>query len=261
MTRFSVFCPTTKPPASWTCSLAKAIADVLRGDVERGHSRRQQVDPDGAVAAPAEAYFADAVDGFQAFLDDVERILVELLLGAVALQRQPHDRHGVGLHLGDDGRVGVLGQAAQHLVDLGLHLVEGDVDFLVQAEGDVDDRDAGRGGGLDVLDAGHAVDRRFDHVGDAGIDDVGIGALQRGGDRDDGKFDMGKAVHADALVADDAEQHQHRRQHERQHMALDGKFGQGHLAARAFLPFASFTLTAALSVRKPAPSTPPFHRP
>jgi hypothetical protein len=51
------------------------------------------------------------------------------------------------------GRIDVLGQAAQHLVDLGLHLVEGDVDVLFQAEGDVDHRDAGRRGGLDVLDA------------------------------------------------------------------------------------------------------------
>ena len=42
---------------------------------------------------------------------------------------------------------------------------------------------------------------------------------------------MGKAIHADALVADVAEQHQHGGQHERQHVALDGKFGQGHFCA------------------------------
>ena len=142
--------------------VGKGGVDILRGDLERGHSRRQQIDPDGAVAPSAQAHFAHAVDGFQALLDDVEGVLVELLLGAVAVQRQPHDRHGVGLDLGDDGRVGVLGQTAQHLVDLGLHLVEGDIDFLVQAEGDVDHRHAGRGGGLDVFDAGHAVDRGFE---------------------------------------------------------------------------------------------------
>ena len=66
-----------------------------------------------------------------------------LLLRAVALQGQPHDRLGVGFDLGDDRRVGVLGQAAQHLVDLGLDLVEGDVDLLFEVEGDGDDRNAG----------------------------------------------------------------------------------------------------------------------
>jgi hypothetical protein len=168
------------------------------------HAVWQQIDPDGAVAASAEAHLTDAVDGFEAFLEDVDGVLVELLLGAVALQGQPHDGLGVGLDLGDDRRVHVLGQAAQHLIDLGLDLVEGHVHLLFEGEGDVHRRDAGRRGGLHVLDARHAVDRRFDDVGDARIDDVRVGALQGGGDRDDRKFDVGKAVHADPLVADDA---------------------------------------------------------
>ena len=41
----------------------------------------------------------------------------------------------------------------EHLIDLGLYLVEGDVDPLLKVEGDIDDRDAGGGGGLDVLNA------------------------------------------------------------------------------------------------------------
>jgi hypothetical protein len=199
----------------------EGVGDVLRRDRQRRHALGQQVDADGAVAAAAEAHLADAVDGLQLFLDHVERVLVELLLGAVALQRHPEHRRGVGLDLGDDGRIDVLGQAAQHLANLGLHLVEGDIDVLLQAEGDVDHRDAGRGRGLDVLDAGHAVDRTLDQVGDAGIDDVGIGALQRGGHRDHREFDVGQAVHADAAEGDHAEQHQHRVQHPRQDVALD----------------------------------------
>jgi len=38
------------------------------------------------------------------------------------------------LHLEHHGRVGVVGQLPQHLVDLGLRLREGDVDVLGQVE-------------------------------------------------------------------------------------------------------------------------------
>jgi hypothetical protein len=211
--------------------LGEGLGDVLRRDAVGRHARRQQVHADGAVAPPAEAHLADAVDGLQPLLDDVGGVLVELLLGAVALQRQPHHRLGVGLDLGHHRRVGVLGQAAQHLVDLGLHLVEGDVDVLLQREGDVHLRDARRGGGLDVLDARHGVGGGLDEVGDAGVDDVRVGALHRRRHRDDRKLDVGEAVHADALVGDEAEQHQHGVEHPRQDVAPDGKLGQGHFFA------------------------------
>jgi hypothetical protein len=108
----------------------EGVADVLRRNAQCGHAVRQQIDADGAVAAAAEAHFADAVDGFQLFLDDVERVLVQLLLGAVALHGHPEDRRSVGFDLGNHGRIDVLRQAAQHLVHLGLDLGEGDVDVL-----------------------------------------------------------------------------------------------------------------------------------
>jgi hypothetical protein len=110
LTRLSVVLPTTKPPASCTCSRAKASLMSWAVIAMGGHAVGQQVDADGAVAAPAEAHLADAVDGLQALLDHVDGVLVELLLGAVALQRQPHDRLGVGLDLGDHRRVDILGQ-------------------------------------------------------------------------------------------------------------------------------------------------------
>jgi hypothetical protein len=54
-----------------------------------------------------------------------------------------------------------------------------------------------------------------------GIDDIGVGALQRGGDRNHRKLDVGQPVHADAAERDDSEQHQHGIQHPRQDVALD----------------------------------------
>ena len=185
--------------------LVEGVRDVLGGDAERGHFPRHQVYPDGAVATAAKAHFAHAVDGLQTFLDHVERVLVELLLGAVALQGEPHDGIGVGLELGDHRGIGVIRQAPQHLVYLGLDLVEADVDALVQAEGDVHHRRSGGRGGLDMLDAGDAVDRGLDQVGDGRVHDVGIGPLHGGGDRYDGKLDKGKTVDADTQEADNAE--------------------------------------------------------
>ena len=41
----------------------EGLADVLGGDLVGGHPVGQQVDPDGAVAPPAQAHLADTVDG------------------------------------------------------------------------------------------------------------------------------------------------------------------------------------------------------
>ena len=204
------------------------VLNVLRRDAERRHAGGQQVHADGAVAPAADAYFADAVDRLELLLDDVDRVLVQLLLGAIARDRHPEDRRGVGLDLRDYRRVGVLRQAAQHLVHLRLHLVERDVDALVEVESDVDLRHAGRGRRLDVLDARHAVHRALDHAGDRGVDDVGVRALHSGLDRDHRKLDVRQLVHADALVRDEAEQHEHRVQHHGEDMALDRELGQRH---------------------------------
>ena len=119
----------------------------------------------------------------------------------------------------------------------------------------------------------------LDDVGDRGVDDVGVRALERGLHRDHRKLDVGQLVHADALVGDEAEQHQHGVQHHREDVTLDGELGQRHDAPplprrrdRLAGPGRSAvgtvagagptsrraawtTATFALLVRKPAPST------
>ena len=161
------------------------------------------------------------------FFEDVEGVLVELLLGAVALQRQPHHRLGVGLDLGHHRRVHVPGQPRSTWIDLGLDLVEGHVHLLLEGEGDVDRRHPGDEGGLHVLDARHAVHRRLDDVGDAGIDDVGLAPFSVVVIEITGNSMKGSGRRR-PLVADDAHQHQHGAHHPRQHVAFDGKLGQGH---------------------------------
>ena len=77
-----------KPPASYVL-LGEGVVDVLCRDAERDHAFGNQVGADGAVASAAEADFPDAVDRLDALLQRVDRVLVELLLRAVALQCQP----------------------------------------------------------------------------------------------------------------------------------------------------------------------------
>ena len=122
----------------------EGVADVLGRDTERGHPLRVHVDPDRPSTLAADVDLADAVDGLEPFLDHLSRVLVQLLRGAVALQRKPHHGRCADLDLEHDGRVGIVRQLPQHLVDLRLHLGECDVDVLRQLEGQHYVRDAGR---------------------------------------------------------------------------------------------------------------------
>src|SRR5690606_17732358 len=107
----------------------------------------------------------------------------------------------------------------------------------------------------DMFNAGRRVDRSLDDAGDAGVDDVRIGADQIGRDRQYREFDEREAVDADALIADQAQQHEQTRQHPRQHMAFDGNLWKYHVPALSS-PLAAFRMvTSAWSVRKAAPST------
>src|SRR5690606_5781996 len=90
-------------------------------------------------------------------------------------------------------------------------------------------------------------------VGDARVDDVGVGARQHGGDRDDRELDAREAIDADTVVGHEPEQHEHRARHEGEHVPPDGEFGQLH--DRASVVPGSRTVTSAPSVRKPAPET------
>src|SRR5690606_28639669 len=208
--------------------VAECLQHLRYGDIEGRHAGWIELYAHRALALAADAHLADAVDGLKRLLDGIDGIGVELLQSAVALERQPHDWLGTELHLGDDGRFSVVRQPVEDLIDLCLYLIEGHVDRLVQIEGDNHFGGAGYGCGFDVVDAGHAVHRVCDDVGDRGVDDLRRCPLHGGGDRDQWKFGIGKAVYPHALEADGAKQHQHRRYHGGQHMAADGNAGQVH---------------------------------
>jgi hypothetical protein len=202
--------------------------DVLRRHAERRGALEIHVDPDGALLHAAELHLAHAVDGLEPLLEHRAGVGVELRVGAIAFQRQPHDGLRARFELGHHWRVGVVRQALDGLADLGLHLVEGDVDVLAELEDHHDQRHARQRLRLDALDARRAVDRAFDHVGNRRVDDLGVGALERGDDRHRRKLDFRVSIDTDALVRDQPEQHDQQAQHERQDVPLDGDFRKRH---------------------------------
>ena len=77
-------------------------------------------------------------------------------------------------------------------VDVVAHLLRGDVDVLLEAEGDEDLRDALGRDRAQLVDAADGVDRLLDLVGDLGLDLLGRGAVEPRGDHDDGEVDLGE---------------------------------------------------------------------
>src|SRR5699024_4071483 len=114
----------------------ECLANIAGGHAQSGHAIEIDLDANRARAASADLILADAVDRLQTLENGVVGVLVELLQSAIALERNPQYGAGASFDLGHHRLVGVVGELAQYLVDLGLNLVEGNVDVLVKLEGD-----------------------------------------------------------------------------------------------------------------------------
>ncbi len=206
----------------------EGVAHLEGREIEGVQAFIIEPDADGALDLSADEHVTDTADGLEPRLDDLLGVGVELLHGAVALQRQPDDGRGAHLDLAHHRRVGIVRQPLDHRVHLGLDLLVGDIEVLVEIKLDADHRCAQRRTRHDRLDPGHLAARLFDDVGDILVDDIRIGALHGGGDRHRREIDFGEPVEAEAGETDDAEQDKHQAHHQGEHMALDRKFRQRH---------------------------------
>ena len=132
----------------------KGLVDVLRSNRQRRHPCGQQFNADSSVSSATQANLTHPIDRLQPLLQHVDRVLVQLLLCSIPLNGQPDNRLGIGFHFGDNGWINILGQTAQDLIDLGLNLVESDINPLFQIEGNGNHRNAGRRGRLNMFDTG-----------------------------------------------------------------------------------------------------------
>jgi hypothetical protein len=136
------------------------------------------------------------------------------------------DRGGVGIELGDDGRIDALGQLREDGRDVVAHLLHGDVDVLVEAEGHDDERHALARGGSQLVDAANRVDGALDLIGEAGLDLLGRRAVECRGDENDGDVDVGEEVDPERAVAHEPEDHDREHQHPREDRVSDAEGGE-----------------------------------
>ena len=140
----------------------------------------------------------------------------------VAVKGEIHDRLGVGLELLDDRLVDLVRQAPRARAPTrsrtSAAASSGSRSSWKRTVIWLDLLAADRGDVVDALDAGERV---FQHLGDLGLDDRGAGAGIGRLDGDHRRVDVRVFAHAQAVVGDEADEHEHEAQHRGEDRALD----------------------------------------
>ena len=119
-----------------------------------------------------------------------------------------------------------LGRSREHAAHVIAHFLRGDVDVLLEAEGDVHLRDAFAGDRAELVDAADGVDRLFDLVGDLGLDLFRRGAGEAGDHRHRGEVDLGEAIDSELEVAGRADDADEEDEHGGEHRPLHADLGK-----------------------------------
>ncbi len=147
---------------------------------------------------------------------------------ALGEEREPHDRLRVGLDLGDDRLVRVLGQTRAHPRHAVAHVVRRRVDVALSDELD---RDLAHLLARHRLQGLHALDARkrvLQRLRDLRLDDLRARALVDRAHRNHRGVDLRVLAHRQAIERDHADEHDHQAHHRREDRALDADFGEAH---------------------------------
>src|SRR5690606_26238798 len=180
-------------------------------------------------------------------------------LGQLAQRKGPgdgdgQDGHGVGVEIGDDGRVGSLGQSPQHLADFVANVLKRRVRIAFEGEGDADEGEALAVDRAQLLDPRDGVELLLDGLGDGGLDLLRTRTGEAGEDGDGGALHVRQEVDAEAAVGDGAQRHERRREHGGEDRPADADLGEvpEPCSARA-APEVESTFTWARSYRRAIP--------
>ena len=184
----------------------------------------------GACAAADHDHRADVRHRFQDLLDLPVHDVGDLLQIARRADTERHDRHGVEIEFVDDRRVGALRQLRQNRVHLVAHVLGSDVAVAFEEELDGDARDTFDGRAAQLVNALDGVDDFLQRLGHARFHFFRRRAAQRGGDGDDGQFDVRELVHADAPERKPAEHDEEQIDHRRKNRPRDAKVGDAEAA-------------------------------
>ena len=210
--------------AGWNLDIlaAQCRLDVLRRKVEGSEPFRIEPDAHGILPLAEQPHLGNAGNGLELILDVAVGIIGDLERGVpVAVKGEMQDRLGVGLALLDDRLLDLIWKAPAHTPDPVAHVRGGIVRIAVELEAHRDLAQflaADRGDVIDAFDAGERV---FQNLGDLGLDDRGAGAGIGRLDGDHRRVDGRIFAHAQAVVGDEADEHEHEAQHRGEDRALD----------------------------------------
>ena len=195
---------------------------VLRGKVEGGEPLGIEPDAHGILPLAEQANLGNAGDGLELILDVAVGIVGDLERGVpVAREGDVKDRLGVSFALLDDRLLDLIWKTPSHAPDAISHVSCRIIRIAVELEADRDLARflaADRGDVVDAFDAGERV---FQHLGDLRLDDRGAGAGISRLDGDHGRVDGRVFAHAQAVIGDEADEHEHEAQHRGEDRALD----------------------------------------
>jgi hypothetical protein len=190
------------------------------------------VDPDAhRIAALSADEYAGYARKLREPIDDLglgdprELDLVEARAG----QRDPHDRVGVGVPLGNDGLFDLVGKLvadARHAVT---HVVRSRLEIMIEHKLHIDPRN------LLAADRGHFLHPRqtvelvFENVGHRRLDHLGRRTREYGGDGDQGRIDRRQLAVLEPRSAEDAEERDHQRHHRGENRPVDADLGDPHV--------------------------------
>jgi hypothetical protein len=209
--------------------------DVLRGerpidvdDREPEFLQPRRVDEHVNLPPPAaqDGHLADAADGLEPAAQDLVGELGDV--AHVVVRRQGERQHGggVGVELGDRGRVDARRQRRQDLADLVAHLLGGDLDVFLEDERDVHLADALDRDRAQLVDAADGVDGGLELVGNLELDLFGGRAGRQRRDGDGGEVDLGKSVEAEPSVRKGPHHRQDENDDRREDRASDANLGE-----------------------------------
>ena len=252
-----------RPAGTSTFCVAQRVLDVLRRDVVGGEPRRIEPDAHGVAALAEDPRLGDAGDRLQPVLYEAIGEVGDLQRRMpVRRERQIHDRLRVGLDLGDDRLVDLVGQAAAHPADAVADVVGHGIGVARQLEAH-DDQAAlltrDRAHEVDAFDAG---DRLLEHARDLALQHLRAGAAVDRFDQDDRRIDVRVFAHRQAAERHQADQHDDEAQHRREDRPADADFGKRHrqdafgATMRTAAPSRSFTApSVTITASRARPST------
>ena len=189
---------------------AQRVLDILRRQLVGGEPLR--IEPNAHRIGPVavEAHLGHAIQGRELVLDVAVGVVGDLQSRMVlAREGEKHDGLGISLAFLDDRLVDLLRQVPPHAADPVADVRRGVVRVAVELERHRDLArflSADRSDEVDALDAGEQI---LEHLGDLRLDDRRARAGIVGLHGDDRRVDRRILAHAQALIGDEPDEHEH----------------------------------------------------